>query len=74
MSPTTTSSAAERAWLQQETGTVLGTFAAVESVAWGFRWGLRYLSLMMLAFGLTVAVLFWRSARGLHAPPASGYR
>jgi hypothetical protein len=59
--------------LQQETGTVLGTFAAVESVAAGFQWGLRFLSLMMLALGLPVALLLWQAARGLHAPPGAGY-
>ena len=59
--------------LQQETGTVLGTFAKVESVAYGFRHGLRFLSLMMLTLGLTVALLLWRAARGLHAPPGAGY-
>ena len=59
--------------LEQETGTVLGGFATVESAAWGFRWGLRFLSLMMLALGLPVALLLWRSARGLRAPPGSGY-
>jgi hypothetical protein len=59
--------------VQQESGTVLGTFATVESVAVGFRWGLRFLSLMMLTLGLTVALLLWRSARDLHAPPGAGY-
>ncbi|HVS37292.1 MAG TPA: MFS transporter [Gemmataceae bacterium] len=59
--------------LQEETGHVLGGFAAVESTAWGFRWGLRFLSLMMLALGLPVALLLWRSARGLRAPPGAGY-
>jgi MFS family permease len=59
--------------VQQETGTVLGTFATVESVAVGFQWGLRFLSLMMLTLGLVVALLLWRSARGLRAPPGSGY-
>jgi MFS family permease len=59
--------------LQQETGTVLGTFATVESVAVGFQWGLRFLSLMMLTLGLTVALLQWKAARGLHAPPGAGY-
>jgi hypothetical protein len=59
--------------LQQETGTVLGTFATVESVAVGFQWGLRFFSLMMLAIGLIVAVLLWQAARGLHAPPGAGY-
>ncbi len=59
--------------LQQETGTVLGTFATVESIAFGFRHGLRFLSLMMLTLGLTVALLLWRAARGLHAPPGAGY-
>ena len=59
--------------LQQETGTVLGTFATVESVAVGFQWGLRFLSLMMLTLGLTFALLLWRAARGLQAPPGAGY-
>jgi MFS family permease len=59
--------------LQQETGTVLGGFAKVESVAAGFQWGLRFLSLMMLTLGLTVALLLWRSARALRAPPGAGY-
>jgi DHA2 family multidrug resistance protein len=59
--------------LQQETGTVLGTFAAVESVAFGFRQGLRFFSLMMLGLGLPAALLLWQSARGLRAPPGAGY-
>jgi hypothetical protein len=59
--------------LQQETGTVLGGFAKVESVAAGFQWGLRFLSLMMLTLGLPVALLLWQAARGLRAPPGSGY-
>jgi MFS family permease len=59
--------------LQNETGRVLGTFAAAESVAHGFRQGLRFLSLMTLTLGLTVALLLWRAARGLHAPPGAGY-
>jgi MFS family permease len=59
--------------LQQETGTVLGGFAKVESVAVGFQWGLRFLSVMMLTLGLTVALLLWRAARGLRAPPGAGY-
>ena len=45
----------------------------VESVAHGFRSGLRFLSLMMLAIGLTVAILLGRAARALRAPPGSGY-
>src|SRR5262249_35636069 len=59
--------------VQQETGTVLDTFAPLESVAVGFQWGLRFLSLMMLTLGLVVALLLWRSARGLRAPPGAGY-
>jgi hypothetical protein len=59
--------------LQQETGTVLGTYATVESVAVGFQWGLRFFSLMMLTLGLAVALLLWRAARGLHAPAGAGY-
>jgi hypothetical protein len=59
--------------LQHETGIVLGTFAATESIAHGFREGLRFLSLMTLALGLVVALLLWRAARGLRAPPGAGY-
>jgi hypothetical protein len=59
--------------LQQETGTALGTFATVESVAFGFRMGLRVLSLTMLALGLAVALLLWQAAKGLRAPPGAGY-
>ena len=59
--------------VQQETRTVLGTFATVESDAVGFQWGLRFLSLMMLTLGLTVALLLWRAARNLRAPPWAGY-
>ena len=43
--------------LQQETSMVLGGFATLESVAHGFRSGLRFLSLMMLGIGLPVATL-----------------
>jgi MFS family permease len=59
--------------LQQETSTVLGTFAQVESIAVGFQWGLRWLTLMMLGLGLPVALLLWHGARGLRAPPGAGY-
>jgi MFS family permease len=59
--------------LQQQTGTVLGGFAKLESVAAGLQWALRFLSLMMLTLGLTVALLLWQAARGLHAPPGAGY-
>src|SRR5262245_23688705 len=59
--------------LQQETGMVLGGFAKVESAAAGFQWGLRFLSLMMLTLGLTVALMLWRAARDLRAPPGAGY-
>jgi hypothetical protein len=59
--------------VQQETRTVLGTFATLESDAVGFQWGLRFLSLMMLTLGLTVALLLWRAARGLRAPTGAGY-
>ena len=60
-------------FLQQETSTVLGGFAKLESVAYGFRQGLRFLSLTMLTLGLIVVTLLWRSARGLRAPPGAGY-
>jgi hypothetical protein len=59
--------------LQHETGTNLGGFATIESIAVGFRWGLRFLSLMMLSLGLVLALLLWQSARGLRAPPGAGY-
>ena len=59
--------------LQQETGRILGTFATIESIAHGFRSGLRFLSLMMLIIGLPVAVSLAHAARGLRAPPGSGY-
>jgi MFS family permease len=59
--------------LQQESGRVLGGFATLESVAFGFRLGLRFLSLTMLVLGLAVALLLWQSARGLRAPPGAGY-
>ena len=71
-SPTAIGSAAGRA-LRQETGTVLGGFAKVESVAAGFQRGLRFLSLMMLALGLPVALVLWHAARALRAPPGAGY-
>ena len=59
--------------LQQETSRVLGGLATLEGVAHGFRSGLRFLSLMMLAIGLVVAVSLALAARGLRAPPGSGY-
>jgi hypothetical protein len=59
--------------LRQETGMVLGGFAKVESVAAGFQWGLRFLSLMMLTLGLPVALLLWHAARALRAPTEAGY-
>ena len=59
--------------LQQETGTVLGGFAKAESVAVGFQWGLRFLSLMMLGIGVAVAFRLSWVARGLRAPPGAGY-
>ena len=59
--------------VQQETRRVLGTFATLESGAVGFQWGLRFLSLMMLTLGLTIALLLWQAARGLRAPPGAGY-
>jgi MFS family permease len=59
--------------LQQETGRVLGGFATVESIAFGFRRGLRFLSAMMLVLGSATAFLLWQSAGGLRAPPGAGY-
>jgi MFS family permease len=58
---------------RHETSTVLGAFATLESDAVGFQLGLRFLSLMMLSLGLTVALLLWRAARHLVAPPGAGY-
>jgi hypothetical protein len=59
--------------LKQETSRVLGGFAVVESVAHGFRSGLRFLSLMMLTLGLFVAISLAHAANRLRAPPGSGY-
>ena len=59
--------------LQQETSSVLGSFATIESVAHGFRGGLRFLSLMMLGIGVPVATFLGHAARDLRAPPGSGY-
>jgi MFS family permease len=59
--------------VQQETRTVLSTFATLESDAVGFQWGLRFLSLMMLTLGLPIAALLWQSTRTLRAPPGAGY-
>jgi DHA2 family multidrug resistance protein len=59
--------------LQRETSTVLGTFAAMESVAVGFRQGFRFLSLVVLGLGLVVAILLTHAARDLRAPPGAGY-
>ena len=46
---------------------------AFESIAFGFRLGLRVLSLTMLALGLIVALLLWQAAKGLRAPQGAGY-
>ena len=59
--------------LQQETSIVLGGFVKLESAAYGFRHGLRFFSLMMLGLGLSIALLLWRAARSLQAPPGAGY-
>jgi hypothetical protein len=59
--------------LQQETSRVLGTFVTLESVAHGFRSGLRFLSLMMLVIGSVVAISLAQVAKALRAPPGSGY-
>jgi MFS family permease len=59
--------------LQRESATVLGTFATLESIAVGFRQGLRFLSLAVLCLGLPVAILLSRAARDLRAPPGAGY-
>ena len=59
--------------LQRETSTVLGTFAAMESVAAGFRQGFRFLSLVVLGLGLAVAIPLARAARDLKASPGAGY-
>ena len=59
--------------LQQETGRVLGGFATLEGVAHGVRSGLRFLSVIMLCIGLTVALLLARAGKALRAPAGSGY-
>ena len=59
--------------LEQETATVLGGFAKLESIAVGFRMGLRFFSLIMLALGLPVSAILWQSAKGFRAPPGAGY-
>jgi MFS family permease len=59
--------------LQRETSTVLGTFAAMESVAVGFRQGFRFLCLSVLGLGLAVAIPLTHAARDLRAPPGAGY-
>ncbi len=51
--------------LQQETSRVLGSFVTLESVAHGFRSGLRFLSLMMLVIGLAVAIRLAQAAEGI---------
>ena len=55
------------------TAEMLGTFVTRESEALGYRWGFRFLSLVMLVLGLAIAVPLSRAARGLHAPPGAGY-
>ena len=55
------------------TAEMLGTFVTRESEAVGYRWGFRFLSLVMLVLGLAIAVPLSRAARGLHAPPGAGY-
>jgi MFS family permease len=59
--------------LQQEASRVLGGFVVLESVAHGFRSGLRFLSLMVFVLGMGVSLSLAWSARGLRAPPGSGY-
>jgi MFS family permease len=59
--------------LKQETSRILGGFVTLESIAHGFRSGLRFLSLMMLTLGLAVAVALAHAAKNLRAPPGSGY-
>ena len=62
------------AGLQQETSRVLGGFATLESVAHGFRSGLRFLSLMMLDHRHGRSRSCWPGCgEGLRAPPGSGY-
>jgi hypothetical protein len=59
--------------LQQGIETSLGGLAKVESIAFGFQWGLRFLSLTMLTLGLAVALPLWHATRALRAPPGAGY-
>lgn len=60
--------------LQRQTSTILGKFAAAESIAVGFRQGIRFLSLVVLGLGLAVAVPLVIAGRDLRAPPGAGYR
>jgi DHA2 family multidrug resistance protein len=55
--------------LQQQSSRVLGGFATVESVAHGFRSGLRFLSVMMLGLGLPLVVLLFFSPPKQHVIP-----
>ena len=50
-----------------------GRLRKVESIAAGFQWGLRFLTLMMLTLGLAVAPLLWHGAKALRALPGAGY-
>src|SRR5262249_26291455 len=59
--------------LSQLTSTVLGSQVKSDAVAHGIQSGLRFLSLIILTLGGTVALLLWHSAKGLRAPPGAGY-
>src|SRR4029077_11397522 len=54
--------------IQQETRRMLGGFATLEGIADGVRSGLRFLSVIMLCIGLTVALLLARAGKALRAP------
>jgi MFS family permease len=54
--------------LSQQTGTVLGTFAHLESVARGVQAGFGFLSVFTGGVGVLVGILLWASMRTAKAP------
>ena len=59
--------------VQQETGTVLGTFATLESVAVRVPVGPAFPEPDDAGARADGALLLWRTASGLRAPPGAGY-
>jgi hypothetical protein len=54
--------------LSQQTGTVLGTFAHLESVARGVQAGFGFLSVFTGGVGVLVGILLWASMRAAKTP------